>query len=172
MDSRLLYRGKIFDVEEISIKKRGRVVRTDRIVNANTVIVIPLLDKDTVLLERQFRYALNRYLYELPAGYIEKGETPEEAARRELEEETGYLTGDVELMLKAYVSPGNKTEIMHFVLAKGLRKTKTRLDPDEIIETRSIHIKDALSTLQKNPVVDMKSVTALLYYLNRFSNRR
>ena len=100
-------------------------------------VIIPVHGSKLVL-ERQYRPAIGRWLYELPAGLIEKGEEPIEAARRELKEETGFTAASIEHAFSSYSSPGLSDEIVHFFIARGLRKGKRHLEKHEIIETRDI----------------------------------
>lgn len=161
---KVVYKGKMFRVERESFSAKGRKFVYDKIVSANTSLVVPVLSDGRIILERQYRYALGKYLYELPAGHIDRGETARDAAIRELEEETGYRAGSMKLIFKAHPSPGSKTELMHFFVATGLVKTRPRRETDEIMSIKVVTLKKALDMVKKNKIQDLKSVASLLFY--------
>jgi ADP-ribose pyrophosphatase len=103
---------------------------------------------------------------EIPAGKLDPGESPEQCALRELEEETGYRAGRIEKLGAIWTSPGFTNEIIHLFAAFELKKRSQRLEPDEIIKLVPMTLADALSGLTK-PVVDGKTATALLLAANR-----
>lgn len=166
---KIIYRAKMFNLEEATSTARGRKVKFFRIVGPNTVTVLPMFDDGKIILERQYRYSINKYLYELPAGHIDKGEkSTKHAAIRELEEETGYRANRLKLMFKAYPSPGSKTELAYYYFAQGLTKTETHLEEDEIIETKIVTFTKALDMVRKNQIQDLKSIAALMFYQTMF----
>ncbi len=162
--SKVVYRSKMFRVERDSFTANGRKFVFDRIAGANTVTVLPVLDDGRIILERQYRYSIGRYLYELPAGHIEGGESAREAASRELEEEPGYRPGYLKALFSAYPSPGSKTELATYFIAKELVKTRTNREPDEIISLKIVAYRKALELVRKNQIVDLKTIACLLFY--------
>ena len=101
-------------------------------------VIIPLLEDKRVLLVRQYRYAIGKELLEIPAGTCDEGESPEDCAKRELQEETGFTCDDLEKVLECYVAPGYSTEKIHFYLARRLRRTQQDPDEDERISVEPV----------------------------------
>lgn len=162
---KVVYRSKMFRIEKSSFALKGRKIVFDKIVGANTCHVIPVLKDGRLILEKQYRYAICKYLYEFPAGHIDNGENAEHAAIREVEEETGYRPRRIKLMFKAYPSPGSKTELMHYFVATDIIKTKLNREPDEIMTIKLVTLKKALDMVRKNQIQDLKSIAALLFYV-------
>jgi ADP-ribose pyrophosphatase len=139
----------------------GLRVELDLIRHPGAAAVVPFLDSERVLLIRQYRFATGGGLLEIPAGKLDPGETPEECALRELEEETGYRAGRLERLGSIWTTPGFCDEVIHLFAAFDLTKTEQRLEPDEIIELVPTPLADALDALD-GPIVDGKTATALL----------
>ena len=136
----------------------------------NAVIILPLLQDNRVVLLRQFRPVVGEFLYELPAGKIEKGETPREAAFRELEEETGFRATTMELLGEHYPSPGVLTEKYYSFLATGLKPSVRKLDKDEVIEIKIVSLKDLIEIVYKGLIRDSKTLATIFLYLVRLNN--
>src|SRR5499427_5034780 len=148
ISSRTAYRGPIFWVTTDHVLEPGGVkVRRDLIHHSGSVVVLAVddsLSTPRVLLERQYRHAAGDYLWELPAGRIDRGEDELEAAKRELIEETGYRAAHWRRILKFYASPGFVAETMAVFLATGLRAGEAAPEEDEIIVKRMLPLRDAL----------------------------
>ena len=129
-------------------------------------VIIPLLEDKRVLLVRQYRYAIGKELLEIPAGTCDEGESPEDCAKRELQEETGFTCDDLEKVLECYVAPGYSTEKIHFFLAKRLRRTQQDPDEDERISVEPVSIPDALAKIRNGEICDGKSICALFRTLD------
>ncbi|MGA9768695.1 MAG: NUDIX hydrolase [Blastocatellia bacterium] len=123
---------------------------------------LPLFDDGSVALVRQWRYPLNRYSLEIAAGRIEQGHTPEETARRELEEELGYRAREFHKISQFNVAPGYCEERLWVYLATGLERTAQNLDDDEEIEVVRMSFDDALALVHSGEIDDVKSMIALL----------
>ena len=110
-----------------------------------SVGIIPVINNDEIVLIKQYRHAVNEYLIEIPAGKIENKEKPIEAAKRELEEETGFR-GDLTPLTQCYLAPSYDTELMHFFIAKNIHRTDSSqiMDDDENISSMIVKIDDAL----------------------------
>src|SRR5437868_10419140 len=134
------YRGKGYTVVADKVREPEGVIALREIIRHHgSVVVLAVDDSKTtprVLLERQYRYAADDYLWELPAGHIDPGENPAAAARRELMEETGLTAKKWKRALKFYVSPGILDETMEVFLATGLTEGKAQLEDDERIQTK------------------------------------
>jgi len=124
-----------------------------------------------VLLERQYRHAARKVLWEIPAGTLEEGENPEECARRELREETGYVAESMEELSRFYTAPGYSTEVIHLFLATRLRREKASLEEDESIEIRLLPLREALDMVRCNEVEDAKTIIGLLLAENRMRGK-
>lgn len=130
------------------------------------VAVLPLLAGDRILLLKQYRPAIGKWVYEIPAGTMEKGESPLRCAKRELEEETGYRAGRVEKLLEMYLAPGYSTEKLYSFLASELRPTHPHSDWGEEIKVVETPLPRALEMIRSNRIEDAKTIATLLYYLS------
>ena len=118
-----------------------------------------------IVLVRQFRPARNSRTIEFPAGFMENGEDPEEAIRRELREETGYRATTLERFLSVYSSPGFCTELNHLFLARGLTYDPLEPDEDESIQEVRVSLEEALELIHAGEIGDAKSVAAILFFM-------
>lgn len=145
----------------------GITARRDVVRHPGSIVV---LAKDgstrpaSVLLERQYRHAANQFLWELPAGRIDKGETALAAARRELLEETGYTARRWRRALVFYPSPGFLDETITVYLAQDLKAGSARPESDELISTRFFSLTAALRMAQRGAICDGKTLTALFWF--------
>ncbi|MEM3791612.1 MAG: NUDIX hydrolase [Candidatus Micrarchaeaceae archaeon] len=160
----LLYKAKKFELikERISLPN-GSSTEAEYIKHNGATTIIPLIG-GKVIMERQYRYVIRRYVYELPAGTIKEGERPVECARRELKEETGYVARSMKELFWSYSTPGISTEKIYFFLAKGLKKEKKSLEKNEIITTRAFRIEEAISMIKSGKIVDGKTIQGLLFF--------
>jgi len=163
--SELVFAGKVFSVRRHSLAEPGGVQVTREIVHhPGAAVMLPVLADGRILLERQFRLAAGRRLWELPAGTVDPGETPLQTARRELEEETGYLAKSWRKLLEFYPSPGFVAEKMTLFLASGLRPGAPRLEADEQITVHPFSLPELLAMIGKRKIVDGKTIVGVLYY--------
>jgi len=148
-------------VEELP---NGRRVRVDRVVFPNAVAVLPLFTSDcSVVLIRQYRPAPREWLLEAPAGVIDEGEAPEEAARRELEEEAGLRAVRLVRVGEGYVSPGYSTELLYFFLAPDPEEGDARPEDHEVItEKLRVPVGDALEMIRRGEIRDAKTILLIL----------
>jgi ADP-ribose pyrophosphatase len=168
LTSRRIYSGKILAlrVDQVAIPGKGEAIR--EVVEFHGGGVIAALDEaDRVLLIRQYRYAVDRELWELPAGILEPGEPPAICAARELEEETGYRAARVEPLCSFYTTPGGTNEMLHLYLATGLTPGGARLEADERIEVYPTPLSDALAMIARGEIVDGKTIIGLLLLASR-----
>lgn len=157
-----LFRGKIFDLTTNDvILPNGRKSRLDVIEHPGAAVMVALFDNEDVLLVRQFRFAAREYLYELPAGTLERGEAPASCARRELAEETGYAPSRLKKLSVIYSAPGFCTERLHLFLATGLKERRLRPDPDECISIKRIPLERAIAMTYDGRIRDAKSIAGL-----------
>jgi ADP-ribose pyrophosphatase len=128
---------------------------------------VPLLgdldDDPEVLLIRQYRYAAEGYLYEIPAGRLDPGEAPLACAHRELAEETGYTATRVEHLFTMFTTPGFTDEKIHLFVATGLVAGEAKREADEFMELAPTKLSRALSMIEQGEIQDAKTALALLY---------
>ena len=121
LSSERIFDGKVFDVDRDRVRlPHGREVTVDVIRHPASAVIVPVPEPGHVILIRQYRYAVNQWLWELPAGSVDEGETPEEAARRECHEEIGQLPDTVVRLGAMYPTPGYCDEEMFFFRVSGL----------------------------------------------------
>jgi len=163
---------KVFDghilnlrVDEVQFNDGTKATR-EVVEHHGASVIIPLLENNHVLLVRQYRYAVERELLEIPAGTCNDGESPENCAKRELQEETGFTCGELEKILECYVAPGYSNEKISFYLAKGLKRTQQNPDEDERITVESLPIQKALAKIRNGEICDAKTVCALFRMLD------
>lgn len=163
-----LFKGLRFNVIRRTLEIDNRRVERDVVVFPESVIILPVLTSDRIILIKQYRAAINDYIYEVPAGVVEKGELPKDAARRELVEEIGYEPGELIPLGYYYPVPGYSTEKMHFFIARKLEYVGMRPEPYEVITPTVVNLSDALDMIKNNQIVDLKTATLILYYANFF----
>jgi ADP-ribose pyrophosphatase len=135
------------------------------VIEHHGAVVIVATDEDkNVLLVSQFRHAAGRELLELPAGGIDPGETPEQTARREMQEETGYNPAKLESMGGFYSAPGYAAEFLHLFLATELLPSRLFAEDTEEIRLVRVPLKIAVEMIRKGEIEDAKSIAGLLYY--------
>ena len=140
---------------------KGKEIVRDVVDFGEAVAIIPITDDGQVIILKQYRAAVNDWIYEIPAGRIEKGESIEEAARRELIEETGYEPGILRRVISVYTAPGYSNEVLHILIAKKLRYVGARPEAGEIIKVVKIPLNEAFRFIVKEEIVDAKTVIAL-----------
>jgi len=131
------------------------------------VAVLPLLERDKILLLKQYRPAIGKWIYEIPAGTVEKGEDYLECARRELEEETGYKARRMEKLFEMYLAPGYSTEKLHSFLASDLEPSSPRRDLGEEIKVVKVPFEKALKMIESNRIEDAKTIATLLFFFTK-----
>lgn len=164
IEKQVLYDGKRIRLELHHLLSEGTRFRKEVVVHPGAVVIIPVLDEQTVLLIRNRRYAINQVLTELPAGTLEKGEDPINCAGRELLEETGYLARKLKPMASFYSSPGFLTEKMHVFVAYDLEKKEQDLDLGEDIELQPVTIGEAIEMIRTGEIQDAKTIASLMMF--------
>ena len=157
-----IYEGKIFDVTIAEIKEGDTEYKREIVEHQGSVVIVPVFENKTVALVRQYRHAAGEYLLEIPAGTLNKGENPLNGARRELEEEIGVTSENIEKLVEFYVSPGFLTEKMNVYLATGLIESKQNLEDDEILTIEKLTFKEAFEKIRSNEIKDAKTICGLI----------
>jgi len=152
------------EVHHLRDQQTGRRVAREVCVHPGAVVVVPLLDPQTVLLIRNRRYAIGQFLVELPAGTLDHNEMPMNCAGRELLEETGYLAGRLKSLGSFYTSPGILSEKMYAFVAYDLEKQQQALEEGEDIELLPTNLEQAIEMAGTGQIADGKSIAALLMY--------
>jgi len=168
VSSELIYKGRIVSlrVDEVRLAS-GRTRKREIVEHGGAVAIVAVDDQERVLLVRQFRKPVERFLLEIPAGTLEEGEDPDACARRELLEETGHSAERIERLLGFYSAPGFCTEYLHVYLATGLSEGAASPEEDEAIELIREPVSRALELIESGRIQDAKSQVGLLAYLAR-----
>jgi ADP-ribose pyrophosphatase len=159
-----VFNGKVFRVDRDRVRMpNGRECTVDVIRHPPSVVIVPVPEPGHVILIRQFRYPMQRSLWELPAGSVDEGETPEAAARRECHEEIGLMPETVVRLGAFYPTPGYCDEEMIFFRASGLNESSeaAAVDEDEHIEPRTFTLPEAREMVRRGEITDMKTVVGL-----------
>ena len=158
------FQGRIFRIEQDRVRlPNGRTATFDIVRHRGSVVLIAQPTRQSVVLIRQFRYAIGQWVWELPAGSLERGERPDKAARRECEEEIGMSPRRISKVAALYPTPGFCDEIMLFYRCSHFVTPTHRVhaDPDEIIEPRVFSLPEARALVEQGKVVDMKTILGL-----------
>ncbi|MEW6516479.1 MAG: NUDIX hydrolase [candidate division FCPU426 bacterium] len=157
------FQGRVVDLYVDQVRDAGGERHRREVVGHQpAVAVVPMLGRDRLLLIRQFRYAVGRFLWELPAGLVESGESPLAAAKRELKEETGYHAGCWQRAHSIYSSPGFCQEVIHLYLAWDLvRKGNPCPDQDEFLSVKPWDLREAFGLFQPQGIQDGKTLLGL-----------
>jgi len=158
-----IHRGKVLDLSLSSFQSQDKGAVTIEVVHHNGGAgILAVFEDGTLALVRQWRYPLGRYALEIAAGRIEPGQTPEETAARELEEELGYRARNFRKVAEFNVAPGYCEERIYLYLATGLEKSAQNLDEDEEIEVVHVSLDEALAKVASGEIDDAKSIIMLL----------
>ena len=164
ISSKTVYRGKLLRVLEDEVRlPDGRSARREYIRHPGAVMMVPMLDRETVILVRQFRYPLRRHFYELPAGKIDAGEQPLATARRELKEECGYSAGSWRHLTTIHTCIGYSDERIELYLARDLARVSDAPDDGEFLEVVPLPLREALDWVRTGRITDVKTVVGLLW---------
>ena len=160
-----LFQGRVFAVRRHTLEEPGgvRVVR-DLVHHPGSAVILPVLPNGHILLIRQFRLAVGASIWELPAGTMDPGETPQQTARRELAEETGYRSSRWKKLVTFYPSPGLLSERMHLFLARQARSGTARPEEDERISVQSFPLTRLMRMIREGRILDAKSLLGLLFW--------
>ncbi len=165
LESRWIYSGPVFGVRQDRVVEPGGLTATrDVVTHFGSVVLLPVFPDGRLLLVRQYRHAVGRFLWELVAGRIEPGESPLAAARRELLEETGYSARRFRRLLEVFPTPGFVSERMLIYAAEGLTPGTARPEADEHIVGRRFSLRELEAMMRPGSLQDAKSIAGILYY--------
>src|ERR1700747_3196044 len=167
LSSKVAYNGPVFWVttDEV-VEPTGVRVRRDVVRHSGSVVILAIDESSRtprVLLEKQYRHAAGRFLYELPAGRIDQGENELKAAKRELLEETGYSARSWKRILRFWASPGFVAEAMSLYLAQDLQPGIAQPEDDEAIDFQLVRLKKAVAMVLNGAIQDAKTIAGVLW---------
>jgi ADP-ribose pyrophosphatase len=174
--SKTVFHGRVFSVASDRVKEpSGAIVRRDVVRHGGSVVILAVDGESSdpcVLLERQYRYAAGKYLWELPAGSLDLGEQPLAGAKRELLEETGYRARDWSRALFFYPSPGFVDETMTIYLARDLTPGPSHPEADEFITWKLTHLSQVLKAIRSGRIQDGKTIAGALWLAESLRGRK
>jgi ADP-ribose pyrophosphatase len=166
LNSEEIFSGKVISLhlQEVELPN-GKQSKREIIKHPGAVAIIAVTEDNKIVMVEQYRKALERTIIEIPAGKLEKGEKPAVCARRELEEETGYVCESLKLLTSFYTSPGFADEIVHVYLARGLTKKENSaaLDEDEFVILEELTLEEAVQYVNEQKIYDAKTIYAVQY---------
>jgi ADP-ribose pyrophosphatase len=163
---RNVYQGRIFKVEVDRVElPTGHTVNMEIVRHPGSVVILPMPSEHEIILIRQYRYTIDKWIWEVPAGSLEPNEDPDKAAARECEEEIGLVPQRIERLRAFYPTPGFCTEKMIFYRCRDLRdphpESTASKDEDEEIEPRTFSLDEAFDMLTRGEIVDLKTAVGL-----------
>lgn len=160
-----IFAGKVIQVQVEDIElPNGKLGKREIVKHPGAVAIIPITRENKLVLVRQYRKALDKVIYEIPAGKLEAGEQPEDCASRELKEETGYTARKLSLVTSFYTSPGFADEIIYIYEAAEIEAGIATPDQDEFVERVEVSLEEALALIQKDEIHDAKTEYAVQYW--------
>lgn len=163
VNSEKIFEGKIINVRIDTVEVPNQKYAKREIVEHKGAVAILAIEDDQIILIKQYRKAVEDFLFELPAGKIELNEEPLSCANRELIEETGYCPNNVEKLAEFYTSPGFCNEKIHLFLATDLKYVGSCPDEDEFIEIVKVKKEEALLMVSENKIKDAKTIIGIQY---------
>ncbi len=162
VNSEIIFEGKVVTVLKDDVELSDGTTGYREVVKHNGGVVVLALHDDKILLVKQFRYPIRKVMFELPAGKLERGEDPFEAAKRELEEETGYCANKWTDLGAVYTSPGYSNEKLYLYKAEDLEFTHCHPDEGEIIQAFEYSVQDVMNMIYNGEIEDAKTLCAIL----------
>jgi ADP-ribose pyrophosphatase len=168
-----LHQGRIFKlVSENYTLENGVIADMDFIQHPGAAAMVPMLNREEVVLIKQYRHAIREFIWEIPAGTLDPQEAPIHCAKRELIEETGYSSNRWHQLGTITPLPGCSNERIHIFLATDLQPAKQALDKDELLNVHSMELKKALQLILSGEINDGKTISALFLALNWLEKNR
>ena len=162
LSSQKVFDGRVFNVTVDTVSEGELTYQREVVHHNGSAVIVPVFDDGTVALVKQYRHPAVRFLLEVPAGTLAKGERPETGAARELKEELGIVAERLEKLSEFFVSPGFCEEKMWVYLATKLSEGEQALEDDEIIDVVRLPIGDALEMITSGEIQDAKTIIGLI----------
>jgi len=163
MKKKQIYDGKIIGLDVYNLTIEKRKVRREMIKHPGAAAILAFDEKGRIILVRQHRFP-HGYILEIPAGTLEKGESPKHCALREIQEETGYKAKGMKHLITYYPSVGYNTEAIHCFVASGLTPVKMKLDTDEFITVKKMELPRLIKMIKSGKIIDSKTICAVMVY--------
>ena len=166
----LVYKGSIIDYYKDTVQvPNGNVVKWDFIGHKGAAAIVPVREDGKILMVRQYRNALDRYTLEIPAGGLNGADEPTKtAAARELEEETGYRSEDVDFLISIRTTVAFCNEKIDIYVAHNLIKTHQHLDEDEFINVEAYTVDELMDMIYDTTIQDSKTICAIMTYAHKY----
>jgi len=158
-----IYDGKYIHLDVYNMTIGGRKVKREIVKHPGAAAILAFDEKDKIILVRQHRFPRG-YVLEIPAGTLEKGESPKRCALREIQEETGYKAKRMTHLITYYPSVGYNTEAIHCFVASGLTSGKMNLDTDEAITVKKMDLSRLIKMIKSGKIIDSKTICAVMVY--------
>lgn len=168
--SEMIYEGRILNLRVDTIELPDRKYSKREIVEHAKAAVIIAIKDNKIFFVKQYRKAVNKVVLELPAGLIKTNEPPRNAALRELQEEIGYSSNNLEFLFDSYASPGFTNEKAYYFLARDLFESKLEPDDDENLSIVQYDFKEALKMIEDGAIEDTKTIAGILYVERKLKN--
>lgn len=163
LDSKIVFDGNLLKVYRDRVElPNSKEASREFIRHPGAVAVVPITADGKIVLVKQYRYPLGKVILEVPAGKLDQGESPDDCARRELEEETGYVAKNLRLLSSIYTTPGFTDEIIHLYVAEELTLALQCPDEDEFLDVKVYSKAEVKAMIQDGTLTDAKSMLALL----------
>ncbi len=157
-----IYNGRVIDVVcDDVVLQDGKASKREVILHSGGVVILAVDKNNTVYMVKQYRYAVQKEIYELPAGRLEKDEDPFDCAKRELEEECGLVAESWENLGFIYSSPGILSEKLYLYKATDLKQTQQNLDEGEFLSVCKFNIEEIFGMIKENKINDAKTICAV-----------
>lgn len=169
LDRQLKYQGAILKIYEDTVLANGHEAHWDFIHHDGAAAVLPVTAEGKILMVRQYRNALDRYTLEIPAGKLDDPQEPKiECAYRELEEETGFKTENMEYLISVNTTVAFCDEAIDIFVARNLIPSRQHLDEDEVIDVEAWDLKDLEERIYKGEITDGKTIAAIMAYARKY----
>ena len=169
--SEVVYEGRVFNIyaENVTLPN-GSTTDLNLLRHPGAAAMVAMPSPGQVILLKQYRHAVMDYIWEIPAGTRDPGETPETCARRELAEEAGVSAGSWQKLGEIIPAPGYTDERIHIFLARDLTPTDQNLDTDEVLDVHQVDFEKAMSMVRDGLIIDAKTITGLFLARDFFLN--
>jgi len=165
--SEKIFEGKIINLRVDTVElENQKYTKREIVEHRNAAAIVAINENGEILLVKQYRKAVEEFLFEIPAGVLNIAEVPVEGALRELQEETGYEAKKIKQIYEFYSSPGFTNEKIYLFKAEDLLFTSTKFDEDECIETIALNKEEAKKMLETGRITDSKTLIGIMHWIN------